>query len=523
MTTDHKENVFHLVKSMSKAEKRQFKLYAGRQSAHQGAKFLKLFDAMDRMESYDEASILKKNFVTKQQLSNLKAHLYRQILMSLRMNPSIQNTRMQIREQLDFATVLYHKGLYKQSLKTLDKAKSIAIRLEEKYVAFEIVELEKVIESQYITRSMSNRTQRLIEDASFLSEQNELCSQLSNLSLQLYERLIKAGYAKSDEEFQTVKHFFYTTLPKVNYQEMGFRERMWYCKAFVWYSLITQDFLSGYKYANRWVNLFTQFPQMLQSHPVFYLKANNFLLEALSLIKYKAQFREVLQQMESMIHSSQFPSNDNVKALSFLYLYTNKLNLLFMEGDFKTGLDIVPQILMQIEKYKSRIDQHHIMLMYYKIACLYFGNDNCEEAIVYLNKIIDNKALKMREDLLCFARVLSLVAHYEAGLDFHIDQQIRETYRFLLKMNDLHAVQKSMITFLRGLGNIYPGELKKAFKTLHANLAVLENDPYEKRSFLYLDILSWLESKIQNRPIAAIIKEKANRTDRLRKVSTADR
>ena len=221
MTTDHKENLFILVKSLSKSEKRQFKLYAGRVESNQNAKFLHLFNLLDRAKEYNEKEILKKNFVTKQQLSNLKAHLYRQILVSLRMNPSIQNARMQIREQLDFATVLYQKGLYKQSLKILEKTKSIAYRYEEKYLAFEIVELEKVIESQYITRSMSNRAEQLIQDATELAEQNELCSELSNLSLQLYERLIKAGYAKSDEEFREVTKFFFERLPNVEYEQMG--------------------------------------------------------------------------------------------------------------------------------------------------------------------------------------------------------------------------------------------------------------------------------------------------------------
>ncbi len=75
---------------------------------------------------------------------------------------------MQIREQLDFATVLYQKGLYKQSLKILERAKAIAVKFEEKYAAFEIVELEKVIESQYITRSMSNRTEELVQRCNLL-------------------------------------------------------------------------------------------------------------------------------------------------------------------------------------------------------------------------------------------------------------------------------------------------------------------------------------------------------------------
>jgi hypothetical protein len=521
MTTDHKENLFILVKSLSKSEKRQFKLYAGRVEANQNAKFLHLFNLLDRAKEYNEIEILKKNFVTKQQLSNLKAHLYRQILVSLRMNPSIQNARMQIREQLDFATVLYQKGLYKQSLKILEKAKSIAYRYEEKYLAFEIVELEKVIESQYITRSMSNRAEQLIQDATELAEQNELCSELSNLSLQLYERLIKAGYVKSDEEFREVTKFFFERLPNLEYEQMGFRERMWYCKAHVWYSLLTQDFLSSFKYAKRWVELFRQFPRMIESHPVFYLKANNFLLEAIVLIKHPKRFKTVLRDMQAVLASDQFPKNDNLKALSFLYYYNNQLNLYFLEGEFKEGQVIVPEILAHIDRLQNKIDPHHIMLLYYKLGCLYFGGDDYENAIVYLNKIVQNRGLKMREDLLCFARVLNLVAHYEAGYDYHIDTHIRDTYKFLLKMDDLHEVQKSMISFIRKLGDIYPHELKVHFKQLHAELKQYEEDPYERRAFLYLDILSWLESKIENKPIAHIIKAKALKYQRQHKPSIA--
>ena len=149
------------------------------------------------------------------------------------------------------------------------------------------------------------------------------------------------------------------------------------------------------------------------------------------------------------------------------------------------------------------------MLLYYKIACLYFGSEEYENAISFLDKIVQNKALKMREDLLCFTRVLNLVAHYEAGFDYHLDKHIRETYKFLLKMNDLHEVQRSMITFIRNLGNIYPHELKDSFIALHKELTPYESDPYERRAFLYLDILSWLESKIERKPIAKIIKQKA--------------
>ena len=89
-----------------------------------------LFNLLDRMRMYNEKQILESGIVKKAQLSNLKAHLYKQILVSLRLNPVNQNIRVQIREQLDFATILYQKGLYKQSLKILDKAKNFAIENE---------------------------------------------------------------------------------------------------------------------------------------------------------------------------------------------------------------------------------------------------------------------------------------------------------------------------------------------------------------------------------------------------------
>ncbi|MEL0241240.1 MAG: hypothetical protein VW908_05845, partial [Flavobacteriaceae bacterium] len=185
-TKKAQEPVFLLVKSLTKAQKRQFKLFASRIDGHKGAKFIQLFDFLDKAEVYDEKELSNQSFVSKPQLANLKSHLYKQLLTSLRMSPSIQNPRMQIREQLDFATVLYQKGLYKQSLKILEKTKQLAQKWDEKYAEYEIIEFEKIIESQYITRSLSNRTDHLVNDTKRLGEANMLCSQLSNLSLRLY-------------------------------------------------------------------------------------------------------------------------------------------------------------------------------------------------------------------------------------------------------------------------------------------------------------------------------------------------
>lgn len=509
MTNVQKDPLFVLVKSLSKSEKRQFKLYVGRLGVNVDAKFLALFNLLDRMKSYEEDAILASGIVKKSQLSNLKAHLYKQILVSLRMNPVNQNIRIQLREQLDFATILYQKGLYRQSLKILDKVKSTAIENEEKNIAYEIVELEKIIETQYITRSIGDRAQELSTQAQWLSELNNVTSKLSNLSLQLYSMMLKMGYVRSDAELKDVTSYFEEHLPAYQADQLGFRERLWLYKAHLWYGFLVQDFLSAYKYASKWVDLFYEHRDMINLHPVFFLKGNNYLLESLFFVKYSSQFRTVLQRMESVISTPDFPKNDNVTSLSFLYVNANKINLHFLEGTFEKGLYLVKIIEYGINKHKDRLDQHHIMLFYYKIACLYFGIGDHKTCIAYLKKIIQNKTMKVREDLMCFARLLSLVAHYEAGMDYHLEIQLKSTYKFLLKMNELHAVQKEMIKFLRKMGSIFPQDLRAAFQELYDRLKVYEDHPYQKRAFLYLDILSWLESHLQGRPVADIIKEKA--------------
>ena len=514
MSMEKNDALFLLVKSLSKSEKRQFKLYAGRLGGNSEKNFMALFSVLDKMEVFDEKMILKKTNIKKQQISNSKAHLYKQILVSLRLNPFHQNTKTQIREQLDFATILYNKGLHKQSLKILDKAKGLAMQHEENTLAYEIVELEKIIESQYITRSLISRADDLILLSKELSSRNTLLSKLSNLSLQLYSLLLKKGYVRSDEDYLEIKTYFDSNLPKTDYKKLGIKEKLFLYKAHLWYNFIIQDFVACYKYSQKWVDLFYYNPQMKNTNPVFYLKGINYLLESLFLIRHQSKFRSTLNYLETEIEQHNFLLNENTESLAFLNLYLNKINLYFLEGNFTEGVDFIPDVLEQLDLYKHKIDAHHVMVFYYKIASMYFGASNYEKCIFYLEKIIRNKELKMREDLLCFSRILNLVAHYEAGLDQNLDALIRSTYKFLIKMNELHIVQRKIITFLRSLSTIYPHDLKNAFIDLHDDLVKFENHPYEKRSFMYLDIISWLESNIESISVESVIKRKSLSNDK---------
>ena len=59
MTSHQKDTLFILIKSLSKSEKRQFKLYVNRLGVNADAKFLALFNLLDKMQDYKESEILK--------------------------------------------------------------------------------------------------------------------------------------------------------------------------------------------------------------------------------------------------------------------------------------------------------------------------------------------------------------------------------------------------------------------------------------------------------------------------------
>ena len=152
------DSLFQLVHSLEKAEKRNFKLYIKRNSANENLKIVELFDALDKLHEYDENLLLKKlSSIQKPQLANIKVHLYKQLLASLRLLKSTDSIDMQLNEQLDYARILYNKGLYIQSLKILEKLKETAKEHNKYNFLTQVISWEKKIETLHITRSMQNR------------------------------------------------------------------------------------------------------------------------------------------------------------------------------------------------------------------------------------------------------------------------------------------------------------------------------------------------------------------------------
>lgn len=178
-----------------------------------------------------------------------------------------------------------------------------------------------------------------------------------------------------------------------------------------------------------------------------------------------------------------------------------------MDGTFDEGIKLVPELEEKLDEYSLYMDRHRVLIFYYKIASLYFGSANYSKAIDYLNKIINWK-VDLRNDLQSYARLLHLIAHYELGNFEILEYLVKSVYRFMAKMENLSLVEEEILGFLRKSLRLSKAQIKAEFQQLLRKLKTLERNRFETRAFIYLDVISWLESKLRNVPVQEIIREK---------------
>ena len=500
--------LFQLIRSLEKSEKRNFKLYIQRSSGNKDLKIIALFDALDKLKEYDEQVLLKKlSSIKKPQLSNTKAHLYKQLLASLRLIKTQESIDLQLHEQLDYARILYNKGLYLQSLKILEKVKELAINYNQDSFLIQVISLEKKIEILHITRSMQDRADRLTTEANEINQKRSTITRLSNLALQLYSWYIKNGHARNEKDEAGIKKFFREQLPVNAYNQTGFYERLYLYQSYCWFAFIRQDFLMYYRYTQKWVDLFHEQEIMIGVDTGHYIKGMHNLLNAHFDLRNYKKFALTLKQFQKFEASEVANRHDNNRIQTFVYINSARLNQHIILGTFKEGLTLVKQVEEKLQEYSLYLDRHRVLVFNYKIATLYFGAAEYEKCIDYLRKII-NDHVDLRNDLQCYARLLHLIAHYELGNAALIEHLIKSVYRFMARMENLTVIEEETFRFLRRTFHVSPHKLKEEFVKFLHTIKAFEHSRFETRAFAYLDIVSWLESKVYQKSMSKIIQEK---------------
>ena len=198
--------LFDLIKSLSKSEKRFFKLHSALQSGDKN--YLRIFDAIDKQKVYEEDA-LKRLFAKEPFIKHSppeKNHLYKLFLKALRAYHAGGTISGILKQEIKNIEILYDKALYKECNKLLHRAKRIAQENEKFYYLFELLNWEKMLlEEAYESGEFTKDLDALI------AEESEVLEKLRNLAAYhiLYSKINyvfrSSGYVRSEEEHAMVE------------------------------------------------------------------------------------------------------------------------------------------------------------------------------------------------------------------------------------------------------------------------------------------------------------------------------
>ena len=188
------DDLWVLIHSMKKAEKRYFKLFVGREGDKDNMKMLRLFDILDSQKSFDEEGARQAmTSISKPQFANLKAHLYKRVLQSLRLFSTSLFEDVAIRELVDHAQILYNRSLYFQAQSILTKAKRLAYKRDNLEMLLEIFKWEKRLLNQTVGKGNRERVNAIVEEVQIINRRIYHINTFTNIAAQLNAIYLKSG------------------------------------------------------------------------------------------------------------------------------------------------------------------------------------------------------------------------------------------------------------------------------------------------------------------------------------------
>lgn len=503
------EPLFELIQSLSKSEKRYFKLFSNLQQGEKN--YLMLFEAIEKQKKYDEKKLLLRfrNQPFANYFSESKRRLYANILKVLEIYYSEKNVDGQLISYINQIAVLYEKSFFKQCWKLLLKAKNLAAKHEKYLQLLELYKWEKqfVLKNQGVGQNEFDIKVLLLEEEECIKKiVNE--SQFRAIRYLISDHYKLYGTARSKEEKDTYTGIINNILCSSENNAITFNSKYDYFFIYSFYYQMIGDMVKSNDVRKKMIALVESYPECLPEREVQYITAlTNYSVTLIGLSEYEECLR-VIEKMQN------YPvKSEAMKALVFKSSYTCALNIYINTGEYSKGVVKIKEIEEGLPRYSGLIHQSDVLVFYYCIAQIYFGEQNYSRALEWVNKIFNDPTLRnARKDILSFTYLFNLIIHFEKGDYDILTYYAKNTHRYLYKIERLYAFEEAILDFIREA--IRKGSSKKIlisiFRKLKNKLEELVKDPLEKEALQYFDIIYWLESKIDNKSFGEIIRKRAS-------------
>ncbi|MBK8499599.1 MAG: hypothetical protein IPL52_12490 [Flavobacteriales bacterium] len=496
-----------LIKSLTKSEKRFFKLHSALQSGDKN--YMRLFEAIDRQKVYDEEGI-KEHFEKETFIKHLpseKNHLYKLILKSLRAFHSESSVSGILKQEIKNIEILYQKALYAECNKLLHRAKRIARENERFYYWFELLNWEKqLLEEAYESGEFTKDLDALIE------EERDVIEKLRNLAAYhiLYSKINhvfrSGGYVRSEEEHAMVEEISEHPLIKGKNTALSRRAATicFYTQGFCQWA--KRDWKTSLEKFQRVKQILDDNPAIKTDLPKRYIRALTYIINGQIELHDLKSARENITLMRSLPGEPGF-SGINIATQVFTASYLCELRLLDRGGEHDKAVSLSQEVIAGMDKLGDRLHKENELEFWFILACVHFGAGKFNKALFWLNKVLNDNEQTLRQDIFTYARVFNLVVHFELGNYDLLEYIVRSTHRFLSKRLGSQQVETLLIEAIKKMARSTDPVLKREmFKTLYGELKVLLKDPNESMVLKYFDVLSWAGSHVEGVPYSELMR-----------------
>ena len=503
-------DLFDLVKSLSKSEKRFLKLTASASDINPG--LITLFNTIELATQFKEDFYTKSSKTETLQIkSQTSENLYNFILKCLRSFHSESSASYIIKDEIINILNLFDKAQYKQCRKILNKQKQEAYRFERFHFILELIGLEKLLISIETQFNIKNNT---IEN--LVKEELDVIEKAKNLGTYtlLYSKINlntrQKNKAKTVQDLEVINSFLNSPLLKNKKLIKSNKALIIYhhCRSILFCRC--QDNQSREEECQLLLNLMDTNNELIEEMPNRYLTTlNNLINIAYEEKKYKTCDIRI-KEIEEKINLKAFNSTDlQLKILTSVL--NGKLTINTNSGKLKEAQENVEDIEKALVDFKGKINKEEELIFYYNIAIMntYFGD--FKKAQYHISLILNEGSNLLREDLQSFARILNIGLHYELNNFKQLGYIISTIKNYYKTQISYFKTEKLILSYFEKLSEIKVKNKeneKEIFVSFKKDLEEVMKDDHEKNVSFYFDIEAYIDSKIDGTPLYKIMEKK---------------
>ena len=458
------EELFFLIKSLSKSEKRYFKV----STPHtENAEYLQLFDAIDRQKTFDEVAIkaLFKDKAFVHQLTTIKNYLKNKILQSLRSFHSKLSVNTELLDIIRNVEVLYHKGLYTICFSELLRAEKKAKHFENSIILFHILDWKRKV-SQAIAPQDFETMETIV------TKQKETLESAKEYTDLLLANINPNQFSISHKQASSLQNKTLKTLHK--YRKLLNQNASDKAKQ------VIEEILREWEAQ----------PSLLKEFFTMYFATTNNLL---GLLVYKALYKEAFVQILKIKQKAKANAQTSASFIKEqLRLYNIELEIHRKLNEIHTTLETIEEIKEFLNEHSSLVPESYQLSFRFQFATIFFFKKDYKASLHWINEILNRKHKKDRKDLILYTHWLNLLIHYEMGNGFTLRYLISNLRKLIRKQRNIEPYEQMILKFLSSTVDLTQPQRKKSFITLNSNLA---QNPIPEVVIGYLDFYQWIINK----------------------------